>query len=131
MKRITVLFLAVLMLFSFVSCSPVDIEYGESELYTDEEIDMLAEIVKDKFAESENGYVLYNIRYLGDELCETELIRLRKQDGKEYEACMVLQTSCRILIDDMFYDAGEYERFWSYWFLKEPNGEWFLCGYGY
>ncbi len=56
----------------FVDFKPTSIEYGTSELYSQQDMDSAIEIITNEF-DSWDGCKLYSINYTDDNLCQREL----------------------------------------------------------
>ncbi len=66
-----------IMVFVFTACTnktvTVDVDYGDSSLYTKEDMDAAIEIIQEEFAQME-GAVLYSLSYSSDECNSQENI---------------------------------------------------------
>lgn len=134
MKKLFSVLLAAIMLFSLVSCSgnSVKIDYGESELYTVEEMDIVANMLIEYFKGLESqGIKLYKLRFMGDLICSDQLEIYKKQDNKDYEGCIVFAATYRIPKEFLFFTVGETDEWFCYYYVKEPGGEWYQKGYGW
>ncbi len=133
MKKLCVL-LAVIMLFSLVSCSntgSAKIDYGESNLYSLEERKMVANMIVENYKEEKSiGYKLKKIEFAGDSLCSMWLETYIKQDNKEYEGCIIFILTESVPIYDIFYSDGKI-RDYCHFYVKEPDGEWYLKDTGW
>ena len=133
MKKIFCIVLATIMIFSLISCSNtggVQIDYGESDLYSLEERKMVATMIVENYEEKSIGYKLKKIEFAGDLSCSNSLETYTKQDDKEYEGCIVFILTESIPIYDIFYSDGKI-RDYCHFYVKEPGGEWYLKGTGW
>ena len=125
MKKILCIVLAVILLFSLVSCSNtggVQIDYGESDLYTLEERKMVANMIIENYEEKSIGYKLKKIEFSGDSLCSSLLESYIKQD--EYEGCIIFKLTERVPMYDIFYSDGKIRDYYQI-YVKKPDGEWY------
>lgn len=125
MKKTFCFVLAVILLFSLVSCSNtggVQIDYGESELYTMEERETVANMIVENYEEKSIGYKLKKIEFAGDPRCSMLLESYIKQD--EYEGCIIFILTERVPIYDIFYSDGKIRDYYQI-YVKEPDGEWY------
>ena len=125
MKKILCIVLAVILLFSLVSCSNtrgVQIDYGESDLYTLEERKMVANMIIENYEEKSIGYKLKKIEFSGDSLCSRLLESYIKQD--EYEGCIIFKLTERVPMYDIFYSDGKIRDYYQI-YVKKPDGEWY------
>ena len=125
MKKILCIVLAVILLFSLVSCSNtggVQIDYGESDLYSLEERKMVATMIVENYEEKSIGYKLKKIEFSGDSLCSRLLESYIKQD--EYEGCIIFKLTERVPMYDIFYSDGKIRDYYQI-YVKKPDGEWY------
>ncbi|MDO4748491.1 MAG: hypothetical protein Q4A12_04865, partial [Eubacteriales bacterium] len=100
MKRIIALLLVAVSLVVLTACtktSDYTLEYGESQIYSNEDIESAAKSVLDKF-NTFDGCVLYSLTYAGDEICNDELsyVNLLKDDKEEeFVDCLVFYSEFR------------------------------------
>ncbi len=130
MKNILLYFLAFIMLFSLVSCSNTGsaiIDYGESDLYTMEERETVANMIIEYFEAEDNE--LIDLKFAGDLICSHELERYNKQDNKEYEGCIVFIAHYSTPDAIMYFNQPETTN--CRYYVKEPGGEWYERGHGW
>ncbi|MBR2716097.1 MAG: hypothetical protein IKB73_07840 [Ruminococcus sp.] len=136
MKRIIAVVLAIVTSVVFCACAKTSgytLDYGESQIYTNEDIKAAAKKVVGEF-KSFSGCVLYSLEYAGDEICEEELsyVNSLREDGvKEFSECLVFNSEFRSPINGG--DAWEPNDIytWSWHLGREKDGEWVLVTYGY
>lgn len=135
MKKLLILGSVMTLMFVLTGCpgnvENVVIDYGDSKLYTTEEINKAVGLVKEEF-KTLDGCTLYTLSYAGDEWSEREKnCRNSGQEETKYVLCIVLNSS--------FYsprkggggwDANT-EYTWNWIIGKETDGEWKILGYGY
>ena len=78
MKKIVSLIIAVLSVFQLMGCSSktaseVTIDYGHSEIYSQEEMDAAIQLIKAEFSKWD-GCELHKIAYSSDEECNADNI---------------------------------------------------------
>ena len=125
MKKTFCIVLATIMIFSLISCSNtggVQIDYGESDLYTLEERKMVANMIIENYEEKSIGYKLKKIEFSGDSLCSRLLKSYIKQD--EYEGCIIFTLTESVPMYDIFYSDGKIRDYYQI-YVKKPDGEWY------
>ena len=130
MKKIFCIVLAVILLFSLVSCSKtggVQIDYGESELYTMEERETVANMIIEYFEAKDNE--LFDLKFAGDSICSSQLEMFNRQEDKEYEECLVYIANYSTPEAIKYFNQPERTTGFSY--VKEPGGEWYLKSIGW
>lgn len=129
MKKLFCFLLAAIMLFSLISCSNrrVKIDYGESELYSIEERKIVVNMIIEHF-EAED-IELIDLEFAGDLICSGELERFIKQDNKEYEGCIVF--IAHYSTPEAIKYFNQPERTDCRFYVKEPDGEWYLKDTGW
>ncbi len=134
MKRFVVLCIILSLTLSLVGCSNntsnVSIDYGTSELYTNEDIDKAIEMVKKEFS-SFDGCELYSLSYAGDEVSTEELERINAKSDNEYTAYIVLNSRFQSPKQNSGGWEPDTEYTWRWYVAKDNRGNWELTGYGY
>lgn len=136
MKKVLSLFLGLALLLSLTSCygkagqtDDVIVEFGESELYTRQEIATAVGIVKTEFVSYEDC-VLHSLSYAGDEVSQKELEHQRSQRDTDFSHCIVLDSS----FHSPKYGGGawnaDFEYEWIWIIVKEAGGDWYLLDRG-
>lgn len=131
MKKICIL-LAVIVLFSPIPCSnrPAKIDYGESDLYTMDEREIVANMIIEHFVQAtffQNQ--LYTLDFAGDSICSSQLAMYNRQEDKEYEECLVY--IAHYSTPEAIKYFNQPERTTCFFYVKEPGGEWYLKGIGW
>lgn len=111
-----------------------EIDYGESTLYTEEELAEAAVQIKCKFASFE-GCELHTLRYEGDDcISEENLAWLNGFDeSKHYIQVAEFLSDFHSPIegcDDAWEEDTEYTD-WQWWLAREEGGGWDLLTWGY
>ena len=113
---------------AFVALKPVTVEYGSSEIYSQEEIKRAVECVKDDFR-SFRGCKLFSLSYAGDERVQREAERQLRQ-GSRYEEFMVIHAA---FLSPIF-GGGAWNAAFMYpwdWILgRNAGGDWAVIGKG-
>ena len=135
MKKLSVILSLLLVLIVLVSCaktSDYTLEYGESNMYSNEDIESAAKVVVEKF-NTFHGCVLYSLEYAGDEKCENELsyVNSLKDDGEEFVDCLVFYSEFRSPIKGGGAWSPNDIYTWDWYLGREKDGEWVLVTYGY
>ncbi len=136
MKRVSVVVLAVVIFAMFTACaktSEYTLEYGESQMYSNEDIESAAKTVVNEF-NSFHGCVLYSLEYAGDEKCNDELsyVNSLREDGEEeFSDCLVFYSEFRSPKKGGGAWTPNDIYTWSWYLGRETDGEWVLMTYGY
>lgn len=136
MKKGLVFFAAVIMIFGLAACGDstkdVVIDYGESDIYTESDMDAAIEQIEKEFATWE-GCELHSISYTSDECNSEENIEWMNNIGDtEF-------TQCIEFISDFHspkagggaWEADFEYTAWQWWLARTDNGEWNLLTWGY
>lgn len=136
MKKLRVILSLILVLIVLVSCaktSDYTLEYSESNMYSNEDIESAAKVVVEKF-NTFQGCVLYSLEYAGDEKCKDELsyVNSLKDDGEEeFVDCLVFDSEFRSPIKGGGAWSPNDIYTWDWYLGREKDGEWVLVTYGY
>lgn len=115
----------------FINFKPTSIEYGTSELYSQQDMDVAIKIITNEF-DSWDGCKLYSISYTNDVLCKRELEYCNSlTDGEnEYVECIIFRTRFRSPI----FGGGSWNRNfvydWTWYLARTVSGEWQLLTWG-
>ncbi len=135
----------VLLLFSMIAGCQKDlfenaeISYGESSLYTNEEMDEAMDLIKAEIG-SWGGFELLNIRYVSDSFCNEENIRWlnelaqRQNTSTEFTQCIYFETDFRAPINaEAPWNAGTMYVDYGWYLARSDQGDWKLIpgAYGY
>ena len=113
------------------------IDYGNSELYTQEDMDAAIQVIEAEFATWE-GCELHSLAYGGDAACSDENIEWlngleMKEQTEPFTQCILFSSSFHSPVEQRdAWDADtEYEG-WQWWLGRSDGGAWKLvtCGYG-
>lgn len=135
MKKIVCVCLLLFLLLSLGACSQskrdVTIDYGNSEQYTNQEMDRAITVIKDKFLDLKDC-VLHSLQYAGDEVCNDNIEYCNSLDQNEdFTECMVFHSSFQSPPNG----GGAWEAnrtyTWDWYLAKNGNGDWILLTYGY
>ena len=132
MKKILCIVLAAIMIVSLISCSKTGsakIDYGESELYTMEERETIVNMIIEEIEEGESNVKLKSLEFAGDSLCSHHLELFKKDYDIEYEKCIVFIANMKT--PDAIKYFNQPERTFCYFYVKEPDGEWYLKDTGW
>ncbi len=129
---ITAVFLTIVAICGFIEFQPASIDYGHSEIYSKEDMDIAIGMIKEKI-NSWSGCKLYSIAYGGDEWGEENIKYCNDlaEDGTVYTQCMVFHTCFRSpIFGGGAWNANDiYYYNWS--LARTPNGSWQLLSWGY
>lgn len=154
MKKILSLLVMCFMIFSFTSCkeqtkiedetdvqveadnnkNDFDVDYGNSSIYTNEDIDIAIKLITEQFYEME-GCELHSLSYTSDECNSNDNIYwmndLGSRNNKKYVNCMEIASSFRSPKEGGGAWEADSEYNWSWWLAREDGGEWELLTWGY
>lgn len=133
--------LCLVLALSLVGCgnstiSDVKIDYGNSSIYTEEDMNAAIEIIKETFSTFE-GCELHSLSYSSDEACNNADNIAWMNDLEEANDNKEVFTQC-IAFDSSFrspkngggaWEANE-EYIWSWWLARSDGGEWKLMTWG-
>ncbi len=150
MKKLLVCLLTAVLTFGVSGCcdvvyeafyvegdtSDVQIDYGESALYTKTDMDAAVEVIKENFRRC-RGCVLHRVRYVSDAECSVQnLERLKALQkavdaGEAFTQCILFRIDFHSAKHDpngFVFDA-EYTE-WNQWLLRADGGDWILIDGG-
>ena len=115
------------------SGADVLIDYGNSELYTREDMDEAISLIREIFSGWE-GCELHAVRYAGDDCCNQETISWMNslKPGSGYTQCIEFVSDFHSPLED----AGAWEpdmeyTDWQWWLARTDGGSWELLTWGY
>lgn len=146
MRKMMPVMLCLIMLLVFVGCqkddssadmSKVDIDYGTSSIYSQEDREAAVEAIKKEFNQF-GGCELHSLSYMSDEECNTAdniawMNDLEKaNENKEvFTQCIAFHSSFRSPKNggDAWDPDTEYT--WTWWLARSEGSDWKLMTYGY
>ncbi|MCR5775167.1 MAG: hypothetical protein K6G42_08810 [Lachnospiraceae bacterium] len=119
------------------TASDVDIDYGESSLYSEEDMNAAIDVIKTEFG-TWDGCELHSISYAGDDKCNEENIAWMN----ELEAANDAQetfTQCIMFVSNFHspkegggaWEADQEYTDYEWWLARQDNGDWKLMTSGY
>lgn len=142
MKKIALLLLTGLFLCGLLGCAnksvrTAAIEYGNSEIFSVEEMDAAIKLIKKEFRSWE-GCKPHNIRYSLDDNCNAENIEWMNELAAargmkaDFTQCIMFYSDFRSPVNGggAWNPDSEYTN-WSWWLARSGNGEWKLLTWGY
>lgn len=113
------------VVFAWFSLKPVKIDYGTSEVYSQDDMTSAVELIKEQ-VNSWDGCKLYSISYTNDGLSERELDYCNEiaADGVVYSECMVFQVSFRSPIFGGGAWNANFVYDWTWYLARTENGTW-------
>lgn len=113
------------------------VDYGESQLYTREEMDKAIDLIFDEFNKWD-GCKMGDIRYAGDDCNTPENIAWMSslKDGKKYTQCIEFYTDFHSPVEeeDLLGTAWEPDEDYAnyeWWLARKGDGGWDLVNWGY
>jgi L,D-peptidoglycan transpeptidase YkuD (ErfK/YbiS/YcfS/YnhG family) len=109
------------------------IEYGESALFSEEDMDEAIALIREEFDDWE-GCELHSIRYAGDDCCSEENLEWLNclRDGDELTECIEFLSDFRSPVEGggAWEPDTEYTG-WQWWLGREDGGDWELLSWGF
>ena len=141
MKKVWWFLISLLFVCQLTGCSLLinpKIDYGNSNVYSKEEMDDAIKIIKKEFFNSFMGSELKNIRYVSDDKCgvdELEWLNVLAEDNDSKEHF----TECMLFLSDFHSSKNgrgdleaDYEYTdWQWWLARSENGKWKLVTNGW
>jgi len=146
MKKITFALAALVSVMALSACgtakteetpvseeSGITIDYGESEIYSKDDMDKAIAEIREEF-DTWEGCELHSITYAGDECVTEENISWMNElhDGANFDECIEFISSFHSPKES--YGAWEtdteYEG-WGWWLARSGGGDWELLSWGY
>lgn len=142
MKKYSLLVICMALVILLVGCSNkaisnVKIDFGNSSIYTEKDMNDAIEVIEKEFSSWE-GCELYSLSYSSDDVCtDAENIAWMNDLEKANDNSRVF-TQC-IMFDSRFrspkkgggaWNPNE-EYTWSWWLARSEGGEWKLMTLGY
>ena len=124
-----------------VHAREVFIDYGESTLYSQEDMDAAIHLIEDIFAgDGWKGCELHSIRYTGDTCNSQKNIRWMNDLAKARNAD-INYTQCMEFVSDFHSPKSEKDQGvwnldeeytdWQWWLARTDGGDWQLITWGY
>ena len=143
MKKIFALLVALLLCASS-GCSNlpegdvtnVQIDYGESALYSKEDMDDAIRVIEKKFR-TWKGFKLHSISYVSDDKCGESSVRWLNEleeanDSKEhFTQCIVFESGFHTAKNDEGFEEDADYAHWQWWLARSDGGKWKLMTWGY
>lgn len=128
---ISAVVLTLILVFACINLRPASIDYGNSDVYSQQDMDEAIKMIKDRFY-SWKGCKLYSISYAGDDFCERELdyCNTLADDGVTYTECIVFRMRFRSPIFGGGAWNPNFEYDWSWYLARTQGGEWELLTWG-
>lgn len=142
MKKLIALVLCLVLILALVGCgnaatANVEIDYGVSSVYSEEDMNAAIEIIKEQI-NSWEGCELHSLSYSSDDSCNnTDNIAWMNDleeanDNEEvFTQCIVFESSFRSPKRGGGAWAANEEYTWSWWLARGEGGEWKLMTWGY
>ena len=133
MQKIFLGVLIVIFVLTFEKVEAAEINYGESEIYTQTEMNAAIKIIKKQFGKWK-GCKLKNIRYAGDECNNIENLNwlndLRPE--KNFTQCIEFFSDFYVSkkTNTTFNPDSEYRNY-QWWLARTDDGDWQLVTFGY
>ena len=111
-----------------VDSRPVKVNYGDSKLYSAEDLKKASAAVITDFNDWGGRRKLYSLTYAGDEVCEHELAYIK--DLGDYDECVVFGSVFRAPIFGAGFPKSSVYT-WSWYLGRKDGGEWEIVTRGY
>jgi len=110
----------------------VAVDYGKSEIYSQQDMDSAIGVIKKEFSSWE-GCELHTISYVSDEICKDNVDYCNElKENAGYDECIVFESSFHSPISggDAWTPDNEYTG-WNWYLARKDNGAWTLLTWGY
>ncbi len=111
----------------------VSLDYGTSELFTEEELSEAMIRIKCQFA-SRKGWLLHSLKYAGDECCSQENLEWLNsiKEGKTYVKAIELLSEFHVPEEGFgALEAGADYKDYQWWLGCDEKGDWDIVSFGY
>lgn len=132
--------IAMLALVNIPASAQVQIDYGESKIYSQEDMDEAIALIQEQFAKWKECE-MHNLRYAGDECNSEENIKWMNEliEARGYKDkcvyCIEFFSDFYVSKDARKYNSTfnpDYEyKDWQWWLARTDKGEWELLTWGY
>ena len=142
MKKVISVIIAVISVFLLMGCgskkaSDVAIDYGHSEIFSQEDMDTAIQLIKEEFSKWD-GCELHKIAYSADEECNADNISWMNNleaanDAKEtFTQCIMFTSELKKKKKGggAWNPDQEYTD-WQWWLARSDGGQWNLITWGY
>ena len=142
MKKIFVSALSMMLVFLLFGCGnsaidKVQIDYGTSSIYTEEDMNAAIEVIKKQFSSFEDCE-LHSLSYSSDDDCNTTNniawmndLEKSNDNGQVFTQCIMFNSSFRSPKNGGGAWEPNEEYTWSWWLARSEDGEWKLMTWGY
>lgn len=141
MKKFLLLLISILLTCQLTGCNLTinpKVDYGNSNVYSKEDMDYAIKLIKKKFNSSFRGSKLNSITYLSDDKCgedELKLLNVLSEDNgskEHFTECMLLLSDFHSPKDGRGDLEADYEYTnWQWWLARSENGKWKLVTNGW
>ena len=117
----------------FALDDPVRIDYGNSALFSDEEMDAAIALIREEF-DGWTGCELHSVRYGGDECSSKRNLDWMNslQDQRVYTQCICFLSDFHSPVEAAgAWESDEEYTDWEWWLARIDKGEWELITWGY
>ncbi len=130
--------LILVLVFALSACgggTEVDIDYGSSDIYSQEDMDEAIAAIEKEFS-TWSGCELHSIRYAGDDCSSEENIEWMNElgDNAGYTQCIGFVSDFHSPVKDNGQDAWQHDTEytdWQWWLARTDGGAWELLTWGY
>ena len=142
MKKILLVLAAVISIFSLTGCGSakapeVIIDYGQSAIYSQEEMDAAIRLIQEEFSTWE-GCELHSIAYSSDDECSAENLSWMN-DLEEANDAKETFTQCIMFTSEFHspkngggaWNPDQEYTGWQWWLARTDGGQWKLMTWGY
>lgn len=136
MKKTRIFALLFIIMILLSGCTKntenVKIDLGESEIYSQKDLNSTAEMILSEIGSWNSVKRVYTISYCGDDYSVNQLDYCNSLSDKNFTHCVVFESSFRTSSSSGsggFNPNSCYE--WEWWLAKTDDGEWELLTWGY
>ena len=142
MKKVISVIIAVISVFLLMGCgskkaSDVAIDYGHSEIFSQEDMDTAIQLIKEEFSKWD-GCKLHKIAYSADEECNADNISWMNNLEAANDAKETF-TQCIMFTSEFHspkkgggaWNPDQEYTDWQWWLARSDGGQWNLITWGY
>lgn len=142
MKKLISVIIAVISIMQLAGCgsktaSEATIDYGHSEIYSQEDMDSAIRLIKEEFSKWD-GCELHKIAYSSDDECNADNISWMN-DLEEADDAKETFTQCIMFTSEFHspkkggesWNPDQEYTGWQWWLARSDGGQWNLMTWGY
>lgn len=135
MKKLFTIISLILVMILLTACNDYTVDFGESEIYTHEDMNSAVNVIKRDFFSIFSKQKLISLTYMGDEFCSEELSycnELKDNKDTEYTQCIVFESSwINTARNSPVFEHNEIVTSYQFYLARLDDGKWELVMQGH